>query len=694
MRTHTFCYDDERAAWAETHVPAFCATDDGELPVVLLVDYYEASAGETRLKVWCGEHQACEGIAGRTEDGVVTDKGCRLTGITVRVENTEYLTSTGDRRCRESGKNTRERDIRWQVQYEPGEKQVVLVNHDAAIGFDWKMDGETGGFVNVPFVHAVNRHCWVLRPGAVKPEKAVPYTEKSKNGASSLFDPPWLSILPPSVASAALSLLSEAAESVWGFRPPLLLPPDTGKPTYWRQNNAAAWVEAFLARPLDMNIYFFRKYFETAEEFDRRFPPDRRENFPPLCEALGVEPDDALRDAYRENPAYFVARIVLSRLGIHEESLLQRFRGVPAFCGEDMRGWYGRPLLYPGDDAEHEEEWEALRFYSAWRLRSEAPEAFIGRLLSTQRQWKGWRLAGMVCFQKHFDAVPKEWREEILQDGLTFRAYERLILLDHARSAGQPALSYGEKERARECKISGYNFRLMNSVPVFRRLAGGYRILEDMEYVSGRTALYVMERNGQILYYILLEDDAVQWSHPRLNIRPPLAAKIEIAFLFWKRRFGLTERWPEDAGRFCESLPEAVVGPVGVDKWKDSSLLDMLDSSKSEVRRGYYLSFYRKLAEVRLLKTAPPRADEDERARLTYDFPCCRGIFDAAWAGDPEAQYVMSLIYRDENFFTHCDARRSAVWYGKACENGWRDVMPDKEDVSLDGLSTPQEDRW
>lgn len=694
MRTHTFYYDDERTTWAETHIPAFCAEDDSDLPIVLLVDYYEKSTGETRLKVWCGEHRAYEGIGRYTEDGVVTDKGCKLTGLALRVENSEYMMSTGDRRCYESTKNIRERDIRWQVQYEPGSGKVLLVNHDVDLGFDWKKDGETGGFVNVPFVHAVNRHCWILCPGAGKPEKALPYAEKSKNGALSLFDKPWLPTLPPSVASAALALLAEAAESVYGFRPPLLLPPDTGERTFWRQNNAAAWVEAFLARPLDMNIYFFRKYFRTAEEFDRRFPPDRRENFPLLCEALGVEPTDVLRDAYRNNPAYFAARLVLSRLGIHDERLLQKFRDLPEFCGEDMRAWYSKPLLCPGDDAEHKMEWDALRFYSAWRLRSESPEAFIDRLLNTQQRWKGWRLTGMVYFQKHFDAVPKEWREEILRDGLTFRVYERLTLLDHARAVKEPALSYGEKERARECKISGYNFRLVNSVPVFRRLAGGYRILADMEYRSGHTALYVMERNGQILYYILLEDDVVQWSQPRLDIRPPLAAKVSIAFLFWKCRFGLTARWPEDAGRFRESLPEPIVEPLERDEWAEKNLLDMLDKSKSEIRRGYYLSFYRKLAEVRLLKTAPPRADGDEQAQLTYDFPCCRGIFDAAWSGNPEAQYVMSLLYRDENFFTRCDAKRSAAWYKKACENGWREIMPDKEDVSLEGLSAPLEDKW
>lgn len=676
MKTHTFCFDAGRKIWTESHVPAFFSETETNLPIILLVDCFNRKTGDSRLAVWCKEHEAYEGIAEYTEDGLLTDRGCKQTGLVAKVRNSECLLS-GERRYYEGPRDPVEANLRWQVRYCPEEKTVYL-SHDLVVaGFYWKTDQATGKSVNVPFVNCVNHHCDVLCPDAGQPPKALPYLSKNKNDIVSLRQPS-VHIVPPSVAQTTLSFLAEAAESIYGFRPPLLFPTDTGGEILWRDNNGAEWVNAFLLRPLDMNIYYFFDFFER-EEFDRLFPPDQRDNFPAICESCGVEPGDVLRAAYRENPAYFMARLALPQLGVRKEELLEKFRDIPAFCGKDMMRRYSHNVFRAGVDAEQSDEWEGMRFYCAWRLESETEEELAEHLLSMQRNWKHWAPVGMRHFQKNYEYVPRELKEEILRDGMTVKTYEHLVQIDNSRSFRKENLVYGEKERARECKVNGYNIRLIPSPKVFRRLAqimSSTRFLDsDAKYIPGHTAQYAMERNGRYLKLAYVEDDVVLWEMGRPDVQPPLYAKAELAFLVWKYRVGLVKRLPDRLGETRWTSQEFVVGPPDPDVWEDKSMWDMMNAPESEIGSGYYLSFYRKFMEVQLLRSRLPKPGEDEREALMRKFPCGKRIFDAAWEGNPEAQYVMSLLYRNINhYFASSDVARASEWYKKACENGWREI--------------------
>ena len=666
MEKHTFCYDAERKTWTESQFPAFGAEDRDSLPVVLVVDDWDKCNRERTLSTWCEEHHTFEPVGRYTEDGLVTAAGCKKTGLLARVWNV--------------GKNSRgddsEVDLRWQAEYHEEEKAVYLSHDTVKVGFDQKIDDATNASANVPFIREVTHFCRVLCPKL--------YT------SADVPKMPTITTIPPAVASCTISLLQGAAESLHGFRPPVLLPPDTGREPLWRENNGAGWLRAFLLRPFDMNIGYFREFFK--EDFFTLFPPKQRDNFPALCEALGMEPTDALRDAYRENPVYFVARVLLPKLGIRREDLLQKFRHIRCLFGEQLPHRYVDHLLHlllP----EQEKEWAALRFFCEWLGNNRSEEELAEKLLKMNEHWNGWGLRGMERFQRIFGHIPPRLLSMIEKDGMSAEVYDRLALLEHDIEVHQDPLAYGDRECARECRISGYNFRLISSIHAFQQIAAGSAFPRDVEYIPGRTSLYVIERNGLQLLAIFLDGDVLQWTRRLPDMKPPLVAKVESVLLCWRYRHGIGKKFPfSEGGDMKELGRELVVEPPDRNEaWDEMGAADLMEIPEDEIRRGYYLSLYRKMVEVPLLRSYLPRPDEDEREALTRKIPCCRRIFDAAWTGDPEAQYTLSLMYQNSGFFVNKSDLQAREWYKKACENGWREIMPDKEDVSLNGLSSPPE---
>ena len=665
MEKHTFCYDAARETWAECRNPLFADENRNALPVVLVVDYRDRRTDECRTVTWCEEHHTYESIEHYTEDGLLTGAGCKKTGLIAHVGNTVYHEDARISDYHGSWGEDGKAWLRWQVGYRPQEKGVYL-GHDAAdVGFCWKTDAVTKETVNVPFVRTISHRCQTLRP-AVYPAGTCPPK------------PQYVGSTPPAVAFRALSLLREAAKAIYGDLPPLVLPPDTESDDPPGQQETAARVEALLDRPLDMNIHFFRDFF--GERFDTLFPGEQRDNFPTLCKELIMEPSDALREAYRENPVYFAARVLLPRLGVRKEGLLRKFRGLRCLFGEKPAGRHACLLLHllmP----KYEREWTALRFYCEWLGKSRSEEAMAEILLKMNTPWRGWTLRATDMFRLRFEIIPTELLAKIEREGMSAEVYESLALLDHDAASRQEALVYTEKERARECSVSGYNFRLIPSLRVFRQLSGMGKIDGDASEGAG---LYVMERNGRYLAYILVKDDVVRWSRIRYNLTPPLAAKVKLALLFWRCRHGIILKFPKDTGNLPLLDREFVVGPVSVNEaWERMGIRELTELPKHETGRGYYLCLYRKLLEVPFLRARPLRFDENERKGLTRRLPSGRRIFDAAWVGEPEAQYVISLLYRDGNFFTGSAARAEA-WRKSAYDNGWREVRPDRRDIRLD----------
>ena len=110
-----------------------------------------------------------------------------------------------------------------------------------------------------------------------------------------------------------------------------------------------------------------------------------------------------------------------------------------------------------------------------------------------------------------------------------------------------------------------------------------------------------------------------------------------------------------------------------------------LAAEDEDVGPGFYLRMYRNLYMTDLLVWGPkPPVDADDLDYLQKLWPFAGKIFKAAAAGNPEACYVMHLIYSDGNFnFREPDFHWGEIWYKKAVVNGWLEIAPDKEDIVL-----------
>ena len=238
-----------------------------------------------------------------------------------------------------------------------------------------------------------------------------------------------------------------------------------------------------------------------------------------------------------------------------------------------------------------------------------------------------------------------------------------------------------------EWRINGYNFRDIRSERVYhtlrRHYPAGYVAPEELQ----QKIYFCVERNGRTLALMVIDGGVIQhinticWTQGGI-----LEAKLYIVIRKWQELCGLqlAERfsWNRNlsiAGRqfnISRLQPDTRYGKA--DLWR-------LAAEDEEVGQGFYLRMYRNLYMTDLLVWGPkPPVDADDLDYLQKLWPFAGKIFKAAAAGNPEACYVMHLIYSDGNFnFREPDFHWGEIWYKKAVANGWTEIAPDKEDIVL-----------
>ena len=657
----TFRYDAEKETWVECRVPEWNRDETDGLPVILVAYYCDERTGEKGTRVWCEAHRAYEKIGHWTEDGLITGNGCRLKGLLLR-SNVYPMSSLWFHDAGEGGDV-----IRWRMKYRPEEGNVYLCKDTAHIGFNWEKK-EDGSFLLVPIFRSVSQDNVTLSLQEGEPHR--------------------LCDMPGPFVDAVLEALREEAARLYGGLLPLHRPGGS--------------ITAFLRHPFDRSIEFFRPCFRKEDDkFDCLFPRTQADNFSTLCGAFGVEPTETLKTAYWDNPTFFLLRLLLPELGIRQEALIQEFHGLSVFF-DGVTVDYGVELLSRAQSLDVSKEKESgladLRFYCAWRREKESEESLALQLLKEQHSWRAWKSGMLRLFHRYFDEVHRSLREEIMEKGLTISACDEMKMIAHRHSMSHPDKIFSEKERKLECCINGFNFRLIPSYYLFKNLFGivvfGRYILRD-DFMDKHSICLGIERNGKWLGAIHIENGKARREFHHFHERSGIYdAKRRIAYLRWIRHNNLEEHYPSKDDVLPAMSQEFAIGPAEKDaEWENMGLRELLDLPESSVRSGYYLHLCRKFAEVRPLSPYPPAAEDDERAYLTERYSLGKRIYDAAWAGNPEAQYVMSVFYSEH--FAFGPVRRLAwSWYSKACENGWLETEAAKADIRLEGFSGAAEDHY
>lgn len=642
----SFRYDAEKEIWTECLMPEWQTADASLLPVAIVCNLRDERTGERGKRAWCESHHAYEEIDHAVEGGLATTQGCLIRGMAVYTDT--WIGAMGYGATPDDAK---ECILRWRVCRVPESGHVMIAKDTAHIMFKWQQIPAAGRFVYTPFVCSFSH----------------------AEAALSLEDdnpPQYLCPMPASVVSAALEMLSEDASIRYGIAPSVDFPTETNRPTrsYRRQKeDDSSRLLAFLHRPLDMRIWSYRDLFE-GYDFDARFPRTQADNFPILCDALGLAPTKNLRRAYESGRTAFMLQCHLPELGISQETLLEEFTGCTEFLGS----------IHPKKPQETPNEmWEHLRFYCNWRRENESEAALAKHLLDMNDSWHAWKGTALALFHQLFPHISPVAKEEILRNGLTAHVHDELAMIAHEQAMHSPDRVYDEATKALECKTGGYNFRLIDSSAIFRNIC----TYGNKDWSKDNSVLIVIERNGAYLGMITVRDSMVQQFRVVSHLWNSIgSAGIHLAYLRWLNYTGLYERFPMVRASLHGRTQELPVEPIDLDEaWERMSLRELLTVPEASIRPGYYLHFFRRLSEARLLRPAPPGAADDEFSYLSAHFPAGKRIYDAAWAGNPEAQHVMGLLYSEEcHCFAWSDLRLAALWNQRARENHWEDIAPTK----------------
>lgn len=225
-----------------------------------------------------------------------------------------------------------------------------------------------------------------------------------------------------------------------------------------------------------------------------------------------------------------------------------------------------------------------------------------------------------------------------------------------------------------EKNINGYNFRLIPSCEAFRNIS--YSISGIISARTNETlfdeakALVAVEHHGRYLLTLILSGSKVQHEYGAY-FNPSILAAVKL--------YAVTDCWAKSAGidkkylsnRDYESIKDYLI--IGKPSSKGhTSLKNILELSEDYIKPGYYLDFHLCLSAARVPDISSYGKIHDDEHRLTEALPFAKRLFAAAWSGNPEAQYVMHLLYSTYSCFSNTNPRKARYWLSEASRNGWR----------------------
>ncbi len=656
-KTDTFVYDVNKDCWTQCDSPELCTADSTTLPIIVVCHHYDEHSGEYTKKAWCPAHHAYEKIVKASNGGLLTETGCHLEGLIFFDKNSGWFPPYTDR----------EETICWQVG--PVSPGTIRVTSDTArFVFQW-VKSKAGSFVYAPSIQPIRHKEMTLSLHDKKQPDRLPY-------------------MPAAVVHAAITALQgmdKSCDNCQAIHTIKKLRECMEAEKYSQERiDYSPYLLAYLQRPLDMQIWFYRQYFD-ASDFEQCFAAAKEDNFPALCTSLGITPTNTLRHAYENSPAAFLLISRMQELCIEQDNLKERFVKLRNFLGDDAYSPYRTRILKPvrkpdGTDSIPSPLWEALCFYCKWRRGYESEEALTSHLLALNANWKPWMETVLLYFQKYYAIIPQTIKDSIFQAGPTVSIHDNLAVIVHDQNMMEPDRSYGEKDKALECNINGYNFRLVSSLSVFRQIFSlwnlNFRHLIQ-QYADRDSVLISIDHNGVYCGMAIVNDETVKMFQKSISMDNAIrSANIQLAYAKWLLHTGLKESADNDnykPNEFKDILWKIPVNPVEKDSvYEPLGLQSLLDLPDDNVHPGYYLYLFRRFMETNILHPDPPTIKDDEYEYLQEHFPLGTRIYKEAWAGNPEAQFVMSLMYdEDSTRFWLKSSPRSIAWLKKANESGW-----------------------
>ena len=658
------------------------------VPWIFLTIRVEDS-GKTSLLAWCPAHQSYEDVLDIGEDDVHTSNQCHLTGQIILRDLWEVFSVNG--RTQPSSETI---PLRWRVSYQPETGALLLGLESAQLDAERGYDTLHQQRVWRPHVHRFQFQSISLN---LRKEKLL-HTGSFKD-------------IPSPVLLSVLSFLQEEAERLYGIRPELPV---------WvtERENRAAWqwfmpsgveqLDAFFHASHNMSLYFLQRYISPGlmEKYSKG---DAAASFPALCHAFGVEANAELYRFYAANPFILVITALLERLGFHDRRLMLPFYEREIFFGKSLRDekqgtrwsvYLSTPLVYDPllfDDniamegllVERSNDfgtWNALAFYCQWNITKIGEAEFAKRFLELQKNWQPFHLAAMQYIYRKFPKLPEHLRQDILQHGISTEIHNRIVNVLNEQKTRASEFFYTEREQGYECEIDGYTFHLLHSSEEYfrekQRAGGGNSATRTLAYCRGML-LVAIGRHGKTVACFQLFQGILEEFYSVLHARKePSDAKLRIAFLHWLHWTGLEKDYH---GFFEDDFPylEQEVTAKPLETTQTPPLAELLTRLEEDRTEGYYVQLYRTMLKEGIL----PRiviSKKDFASEFDYlmaVLPMGKPIYEAAFLGNPEAQYVLGMCYQEHHdaLATYPYILHTLMGLNYQEPGGYSLIPPDKE---------------
>lgn len=324
--------------------------------------------------------------------------------------------------------------------------------------------------------------------------------------------------------------------------------------------------------PVPMALWHFRDAFENLDMLEKPLPQGEDEIFEYLCEAFDCEPTARMRAHFDENPLFLATSALLRTLGVRKADLQFRFSALQTFFGmspaEALEKFEIRPFspagngipvsklftdketacafLQSGDGSYS--KWRAMLLYCRWRLFHQGEEKLAEHLYNMNAHWEPRFMDAAVAFYNCWRDMPDTMRSDLLWEGLTDNMQKRMIALSKEKAHGQPEFSYGPTEKAYECRIGDYTFRLVDSRAKLHSLlreTGSFDWGNQLGARDNGILRVAMYRGKEPVAVIILDGQAkllfdVNCSSDGTKLK---SANTRIAFLRWMKWTGLYKKY-------------------------------------------------------------------------------------------------------------------------------------------------------
>ena len=676
MSSQALYYDIAENKWLPSSDVSLATKEIEDIPVTVVME------AEEKRWVWCSSHRRFELLSKTDCLTLTTAEGCEMTGLPALFSYNP-------------AHNCEKVPVRWLVKHPDG-------SDSALVGTDVLKIRLLSS--NEPNFGITPRRTWFSYGNRV-------YNMADGTARSLIFEG-----YPDDILPFIFKKLQDATRDIYGIRPAISEKAMTSRDA----------LTAFIYHPYDLGCYYLSGYIRGMSEI----PRDCKNTYYIFCEKLGIKPPKSLKKIYAKNPYALPMYRTLLELGFTDYNLMLPFFEGKQIGDYDFadRNMFGLPFLDADEENEKKKDTEITtdlpepepnrrrgdmitqaeidallnggfigKSYTCWERIKSVVDFFMDakgekvtahRLLAyTKGGPVGWQsdVCRMLFDNDNRETLPQELYTDFLKHGFSHALHDRLVTEINRRQYGHEEIKYYPDEMDWECEVLGYKFELPVYTDDIARIGQNMRncvasYIGDAK--SKKCAILTLRRGEDYVACIEISGNGLAIRQALGNHNRRLDGEVLQIVNTWHELMLLRD----ENGYLLpgDSKPLDMVSMRefhSVQNRKNYALYpleSLLALPEAEQGSGYFRTLATKVVTSiyrsdnlrrNLLGEMPSSTNQDERELLQVRCPVLRPVADAAYAGNGEAQLVMSMLYQESDMqILPANVARQQFWWKKADE--------------------------